>query len=270
MSLVKIESYSRYQEIVGMYGQRDCLSNDYLQNDAADLISTGHLYEVCGSKNAFLLVKKNGFWRLYYYLNDLQERLILIDEVMTTEILFRRALGEPADQISYLEGCGFQRHLVRDQYSAMYKDMMPAVDNEQIVIRPADTLQEIQCAFNLFNNSFDKFTGDYIPSEEYYDLLTTGSVLMAWDQESKATFLGALHQTVNSNVAWVSHLAVVKESRGKHIGKALLDTFVEINKRNEKTRYCLWVQHQNEVAVALYSQKGFKHNGKSSLSMIKK
>lgn len=269
MSPVRIESYSRYLDIVGQYARKGCFSNDYLQNEAADLVLNGSLYEMCGKENAFLLVNKGHFFRLYYYLNNLQEKLILKDMITTTEILFRSALGEPGDQIAYLEECGFHRHLIRDQYSAMYKDMALADLNDCVVIRPARTLQDMQCAFDLFNASFDELTGDFIPSDRYAEIMAAGDVLVALDKESEKFFLGALHQTVSNNIAWVSHLAVIKEARGRHVGKALLNAYVENNKVNEKSRYSLWVQHQNVAAVALYSQKGFKHNGKSSLSMIK-
>ena len=39
---------------------------------------------------------------------------------------------------------------------------------------------------------------------------------------------------------------------------------------SDKTRFMLWVQRQNAPAVSLYEKIGFKHNGKSSLSLIKR
>ena len=100
--------------------------------------------------------------------------------------------------------------------------------------------------------------------------MANGSVLLAWRREdNESRFLGALHQTVENNVAWVSHLAVKESARGHHVGQALLNAFVEQNMVTEKSRYMLWVQHQNENAVCMYEKKGFKYIGKSSLSLIK-
>lgn len=270
MMLKKIESFSRYQEIVEHYGQRGGVSNDYIQREAADLIVHDSLYEYCGVRNVFLLVKKDGFWRVYFYLNDLDEILTLEGEVLETEILFRGNHSELAEVVAYLEQCGFKRHLVRDQYAGIYKDLLPVSANEEIVVQPAQTLIGVQGAFELFNQSFDKYSGDYVSQEVYEELLANRSVLLAWHRhEDEARFIGALHQTVENNVAWVSHLAVKKSARGQHVGQALLDAFVERNMVTEKSRYMLWVQHQNTAAVSMYEKKGFKYLGKSSLSMIK-
>lgn len=270
MMLKKVESFSRYQAIVDLYGQRGSVSNDYIQREAADLIARDALYEYCGERNVFLLVKKDGFWRVYFYLNDFDEILSLQGEVLETEILFRGSLGEPADVVAYLERCGFRRHLVRDQYAGMYKDLRPALVNDEIVVQPAQTLAGVQGAFELFNQSFDKYSGDYVSPKVYEGLLANGSVLLAWRrQENEAHFMGALHQTVDNNVTWVSHLVVKEPARGHHIGQALLDAFVERNMVTEKSRYMLWVQHENEHAVSMYEKKGFKYLGKSSLSMFK-
>ena len=268
--LKKVESFSRYQEIVEHYGQRGCASNDYIQREATDLIAHDSLYEYCGERNGFLLVKKDGFWRVYFYLNDHNEILLLQGEVLETEILFRGNLGEPADVVAFLERCCFRRHLVRDQYAGIYKDLQPFRVNDEIVVQPAQTLAGVQGAFDLFNQSFDMYSGDYVSPEYYEGLLASGSVLLAWRRhEEESRFVGALHQTVENNVAWVSHLAVKESARGQHVGQALLDAFVERNMVTEKSRYMLWVQHQNSVAVSLYEKKGFKYLGKSSLSMIK-
>lgn len=270
MMLKKVESFSRYQEIADLYKQRGCASNDYIQREAADLIAHDSLYEYCGEKNVFLLVKKDDFWRLFFYLNDFEEILTLEGEVLETEILFRNNLGEPSDVVAYLERCGFKRHLVRDQFAGIYKDLLHDWVNDEILVQPAQTLAGVQCAFELFNQSFDKYSGDYVSPEVYERLLTTGSVLLAWNRyEGKSKFLGALHQTVENNVAWISHLAVMESARGRHVGQALLDAFVKLNMVTEKSRYMLWVQHENEAAVSMYEKKGFKYVGKSSLSMIK-
>ena len=270
MKLKKVESFSRYQEIVNLYGQRGCDSNDYIQREAADLIDHDSLYEYCGERNVFLLAKKDGFWRVYFYLNDFDEILSLQGEVLETEILFRGSLGEPAVVVAYLERCGFRRHLVRDQYAGVYKDFQPARVYDEIVVRPAQTLAGVQGAFDLFNQFFDKYSGDYVSSEIYERLLASGSVLLACHRhDDESRFLGALHQTIVNNVAWASHLAVKGSARGQHVGQALMDAFIERNKLTEKTRYMLWVQHQNTVAVRIYEKKGYRYLGKSSLSLIK-
>lgn len=267
MLLKKIETLTRYQEIVSRYGIKGCLTNDYIQRKAATLILHDSLYEYCEDNNAFLLVKKSGFWRVYYYINDLSKNIVIDREILTSEIIYRDMLREPIEQIEYLESCGFKPHLVRDQYSAMYKDLHITIPNDEIIIKLPQTKSDVHRAFELFNLSFDKFTGDYVPSELYDELFETSSVLLAWKKSgNEDVLLGALHQTVENGIAWVSHIAVRESARGKHVGQALLYAFVERNKVNENSRYMLWVQRRNEVAVNMYSQIGFKQNRKSSVS----
>ena len=223
MKLNKVNEFARYQIIVDKFKRKACLSNDYIYQEAADLITHDKLYEYCGENNAFLFVAKEGCYRLYYYLNDLAENCNFdVDENLVVEIIFRGNLGTPRDK--------------------------------------------------LFNNSFDHYSGDYIANEVHESLYTGGAILIAKDLHG--IFLGALHQTVERGVAWISHVAVVDNYRGHGVGQALLDTFIEQNANPDpdikpKSRYMLWVQTQNAVAVGMYQKKGFKYMNKSTISMIK-
>ena len=157
---------------------------------------------------------------------------------------------------------------MRDQYAAVYKDLAPAGSYDQVVVRTAVDLDEVQWACQLFNDLFDPYSGDFITDQMHRQLLDSGSILLAAD--ARGNRLGALHQTIERNVAWISHVAVVPDARGRHVGKALVDDFVERNHATDKSRYMLWVQQQNTAAVAMYRNKGFTCLGKSTLSLIRK
>ena len=135
-------------------------------------------------------------------------------------------------------------------------------------MRPSVDLDEVQWSSRLFNDMFDPYSGDFIPEQLHESLLEAGSILVAVDALGNS--VGALHQTVERNVAWISHVAVVPAARGRHVGKALVDDFVERNHATDKSRYMLWVQQQNTAAVAMYEKKGFTNLGKSTLSLIKR
>ena len=266
-----VANISEYQAIVEKYGQKGVRSNDYIQKDASDLIARETLYADCYDKNAFLFVKKDVGMRVYYYLNDLAELADFSQySDLVTEILFRREL--PQIEIEYFINCGFRVNLVRDQYAGMYKDLVynctlvPGVITEL-----ANNIDQVKTACELFNDSFDALSGDFIPESAYEGLLLSNSILIAWDIKKK-TIYGALHQVKEGSVNVIGHVAVIKEARGRGVGKALIDTFVEWNKNNEnteKTRYQLWVQRQNEAAVKMYQNKGFKYINKSTISLIK-
>ncbi len=257
-----------YTAIVEKYNQKGCFSNDYIQQEAADLIIHNALFAECYEKNAFLFVKKEAGMRMYYYLNDLQEKADFSElSDIVIEILFRKDI--PLQEVDYFLSCGFKQNLIRDQYCGVYKDMAMNVKFiGGVVIEPAKSLTAVKTACELFNSSFDKLSGDYIPEQAYSYLLQNGNIICAWDS-SKQHFLGALHQIKEKNVNWISHVAVCPHARGKGVGKALVDAFVEWNKDGDKTRYMLWVQRQNEPAVRMYVKKGLKYLNKSTISLIK-
>ena len=169
--------------------------------------------------------------------------------------------------MAFLERMGFKLNLVRDQYAAVYQDMAPAGEYSEVTVQPALDMSEVQWACQLFNVTFDRYSGDFIPKHQYEALLAAESILVAVDFVGNR--VGALHQTVERNVAWISHVAVMPAARGHHVGSALVDAFVERNRTSDKSRYMLWVQQQNDTAVAMYKKKGFTNLGKSTLSLIK-
>jgi GNAT superfamily N-acetyltransferase len=268
MKPTKIDIFERYQEIVDRYGVKGCKSNDYIQREAADLIIHDALYEYCGEKNAFLMVKKNGFWRVYYYINDPEEKLIYEGDELVTEIIFRGNLGEPTKEVNYLESCGFKRNLVRDQYFAKYASLTPPVLITGLSVESATRIEDVQWAIRLFNASFDKWSGDFIPDEMAECLLQEHAILIAKDMSDNR--LGALHLENKQGVTWLNHVAVVEQSRGMGVGRRLVEAYIEQGHVDANSRYVLWVQKKNLPAVNLYHKKGFTYMNKSTLSMIKR
>ena len=273
MKLSKVNEFVRYQAIVEQYKRKGCLSNDYIYTEAADLIIHDKLYEYCGVNNAFLFVVKEKCLRVYYYLNDLNETYCFnIKESFVAEIIFKGNVGTPNKEIEFLSKCGFRLNLRRDQYGGVYKDLQTPKLIGGVTVGKAATLDEVAFACELFNDSFDHYSGDYISKEVYESFYTGGAILIAKDSQGKIA--GALHQTLERGVAWISHVAVVENKRGQGVGQALLDTFVEWNSNKDSElknngRYMLWVQAQNTAAVRMYQKKGFKYMNKSTISMLK-
>lgn len=266
MKLEIIKNLSRYQEIVEKYRRKGCISNDYLYAEVADLVLKECLFECCQKDNAFLFLRKDKCWRVYYYLNDLSE-LFSFDEQenFVTEIIYRGNSGVSDSEMNYLVKCGFKPHLTRHLYCGIYNDLLISA-NTDFVVRKAISLDEVHMACELFNATFDPYSGDYIPDAMIPRLFADGDIWIATDEENH--FAGALHQTIDHGVSWVSHVAVSLAFRGRGIGRALLDAFVEFNHVDEKCRFMLWVQANNEPAVRMYQNKGFKYVNKSSLSML--
>lgn len=262
----KIESYEQYIQLVERYNRKGRFTNDYLQNEAADLIIHDRLFAVCGQDNALLLVLKEDFYRLYYYINNIEEKLELPENELVTEILFR---GEnaPEAEVKWLEGLGFKKNLVRDQYFAKYASLTQPILIEGVKIEIATTIEDALWAIRLFNATFDKWSGDYIPEEQAQLLIQERAVLIAKNLDG--TRLGALQFELRQGSCWLNHVAVVPEARGKKIGRGLTEAYIEQGHVDNNSRYMLWVQRQNASAVAMYRNKGFAPMNKSTLSMIK-
>lgn len=262
----KIETYEQYIQLVDRYNRKGRFTNDYLQNEAADLIVHNRLFALCGQDNALLMVQKEGFYRLYYYINNTEEQLELPESELVTEILFR---GEnaPEAEVKWLEEVGFKKNLVRDQYFAKYSSITAPVFLIDAKIELAQTVEEVRWAIRLFNDSFDKWSGDYISEEMCNHLFEQQQVLVAKDLSGK--LYGALQFEMRQGACWLNHVAVVPEARGKKIGRGLTEAYIAQGHVDDNSRYMLWVQRQNVSAVAMYRNKGFAPMNKSTLSMIK-
>lgn len=262
----QIKNYEEYVRLVERYNRKGRITNDYLQNEAADLIIHNSLFAVFGEDNVALLVQKDGFLRLYYYINNLDERLELPQGEYVTEILFR---GEnaPEAEVQWVENLGFKKNLIRDQYFAKYTSLTPAVPVNGLEITTATTEEDALWAIRLFNASFDKWSGDYIPEAMAQLLIYENAILMAKDTEGNR--LGALQLETIKGVTWLNHVAVVEEARGRGVGLGLVEAYIERGYVDDNSRYMLWVQRQNTPAVYMYKKKGFTPMNKSTLSMIR-
>lgn len=267
----QIKNSSEYFDIVDRYRRKGCLTNDYIQQDVEKLIRNEALFCECYENNAFFFVQKNAGMRMYFYINDISEIADFKDYgELVTEVLFRT--NYPAKEVDYLTACGFSVNLIRDQYAAIYSDLQPSnVNNPHVIVEPAQTMDVVELACQLFNKSFDRLSGDFIDDSKYPTLLQSNSILIAWDK-NKENILGALHQQKEGLVNVISHVAVFEQARGHGVGKALVDAFIERNKNTDKadkTRYQLWVQRLNNVAVRMYQSKGFHFTNKSTISLTK-
>ena len=264
---IKIESFEQYSQLVECYSRKGRITNDYLQNEVADLIIHDKLFAICGEDNAMLLVQKAGFQRLYYYINNLEEPIELPKNEYVIEILFR---GEnaPETEVKWLEGLGFKKNLIRDQYFGKYASLTQPVLINGLKTEVATEEADAVWAINLFNSTFDKWSGNFIPQDAAQMLIQEQALLIARDINGAR--LGALHLELKAGAMWLNHVAVVKEARGMGVGLGLVEQYIEEGHVNgDNSRYMLWVQRQNVPAVRLYKKKGFAPMNKSTLSMIK-
>lgn len=270
MRIDKVCSLDQLMELIGRYHKRDTISNFYMrEQELASLVRDGLLSESHFLENLLLFVKKEKGARVYFFLNNLSEELDLGDtHNLVMEILFKSNSGVLDEVVRYWEREGFSKNLVRDQYSGVYRDLTLREGVRGCKIEWAVDLSEVERACELFNGTFDKLSGDYVASGEFEGLLCGKQILIA--RSCGGTFLGALHLARERSVLRLSHVAVCPEARGRGVGSALVDEFIERGNREGMLRYMLWVQRQNVAAVSMYRTKGFIPTNKSTLSLIRK
>lgn len=272
MKLQKIGDISEYKRIEEKYKRKDCISNNYmLFAEVANLVDEKRLFAIYGENNVFIAAKKDKCYRLYYYINDLSEILFLDNSGMpySIEILFRGETSFPIREKSYLESCGFEQHIVREYFEAHSNDIqcLRPDSDEKLIISLAASKEEINYAFDLFNKTFDPYTGDYLSEEEILTFLKDNKLIIA---TYDARMVGALHYEIKNNTIWIAHLAVEERARGKHVAYNLVQRYIDMFLPKGRVRLALWVQQQNEVAKLLYQKFGFRYMNKSTVSFLKK
>ena len=266
----QITEYSEIVEIEQKYKVKGTATNNYILKEQYErLISDNALCVVANEKNCFLFVTKDIGTRIYYFINDMGEKADFSKySELVIEILFRGEL--PVAEMEYFLKCGFETNLVRDQYCLRFRELNPEMlgtDFSDIDIHFAETIEEAKMCVGLFNENFDRYSGNYIDPCKLLSLIENKNLYIAYNE---GILLGSLHVSKGgNNLYWMDHLVVTKEARGKHVATKLFIRYIFDVHENESTRYQLWTQHQNEIAVKMYKKIGFKYLGKSTLSMIK-
>lgn len=261
MNPQRIESVVQYNTFRDKYQHKSSLTNNYLLPDeVALLIASSKLSAVLGQRNCyFLAAQESGCKRLYYIINDVDE-LTELPHNIVCEILFRTPSGVPEADVTHLKRLGFQENLIRDQYSAK------VLDGKDVSPDYSADLTEAKKIARLFNDSFDKYSGDFISNEETQVLQNNKSLLVV---KEDGKLKGAMHITFLGSALWISHIAVYPEYRGQGIANKLMAMYFTLARQLGAKRLMLWVQRRNTAAVQMYNKYGFIPVNKSTISFIK-
>jgi len=266
MDLVK--DISILSQLIESCFKKGTLTNNYLMTGDFDrLVGENRLYLHAYNNNVLLLVRYEGFYRQYYYLNDLTQYPALnIPDPVVMEIIFRGIGNQPSDETAYWQASGFCEHLTRDNMFARFEQMtLPENYSGQVNIRYANESDAGFIHLQL-TSSLDKYTGDQLNMNQVTDAIHRKNILVAAVGGKSAGFLRFEHR---NGVVWLGHIVVDKNFRGEGVAKSLVGRYIVDNMQGAATRYQLWVINHNEGAVNLYRKFGFQYNNKSTLSLLK-
>lgn len=245
------------------------ITNNYLLWDAyQEFILNRQLFFLKTKSNLCFFVQKSDFFRLYYHINNADEKFDFeCDKPVTMEIIYRGEKNKPLPVIEYWENNGFKQHIVRENMAASYNQIrLPENKKTPVLIKLAESDKEILFSKELFEQTFDKYTGDILTLDETAHFAHIKNLLVAYDEER---LCGALQFEIKNNVVWIGHIAVSAGFRGKGIANELVKSYITINANQPNTRYQLWVMQDNPGAIGLYKKFGFIFANKTAASMLK-
>lgn len=269
MSLNKINSLGDLDLFFQKYFLKHTLTNNYvLAETYRQAINEEKLYYYETISNIFLLVEKESFYQLYFFINSLNEAVHLVTKKpITMEIVYRGALNKPLDLIGFWERNGFKEHLTRDNLSLTYgKINHIELNNPSFQLKYAETEKEAHLIRKLFEDSLDKYTGDLMSINEIKSFIEGKNIICAYINDQ---FCGALQFEVKINIIWLGHIATDLNYRGNGIANHLVRKYIEDNSRGDNSRYQLWVINDNIAAKSLYTKFGFIYTNKSTTSLLK-
>ena len=129
-----------------------------------------------------------------------------------------------------------------------------------------DDLSHADYLFKLISNTFDPYTGDILGKDEVIARIKDGKVLAVYEEGRP---VACLEFYLKGKVAWIGHIVVDQEKRGRGYGTLLVKSYIKMLFENGIRRFQHWVIASNVRAIEMYTKLGFAYGNKSSFSMLK-
>lgn len=268
----QIVSLPHLDELFEQFFLKQTLTNNYiLAKDYQQYIEEKRLWFTSEGDNVFFFLEKEGFFRLYYFLNEeASPYSTVVNLPVVLEILFRGDKKYPEQQVTFWQASGFKKHLRRDCYFLKASDATELGEQDMSVhgftMKKATSLQECKYAKQLIDNHLDPYTGDILSLQELEGFASRGYVYIAYQNETPC---GILQANLKNSVFWLDHIVVDQSFRGMGISKVLIDYFLQDGITKECSKFQLWVISDNLPAVNLYKKYNFRYLNKSTISMLK-
>lgn len=270
MNLIPISNISTLEKIIDEHTLENTLTNNYiLLQDFKNYIKEKRIFYWIGDSNLYLFIQKEGFYRLYYLVNNIDSKNYFSKHQIVLEILFRGNKDFPHSHIDFWKRNGFVSHITRDCYFLNADSIIPFENKKKkgVKIEPAKTREDIVFSKKLIDENLDFYTGDRLTLTEIENFSDRGSLFCAYKDD---LICGMLQANLKNNVYWLGHIVVHKDFRGLGLAHLLVNQYLEEGLRLKVRQFQLWVINDNIPAINLYKKKGFKYLNKSTHSLLKK
>ncbi len=268
----QVQTIDEAIELMEQFGGNQALSNNYmLQDELAAHIDSGQLFYLQQAQNAAFLLKKRGFYRLYYYLNVLSQPFeIVTGEPVVQEILYRGERHFPEKEVGFWKENGFQEHLGRDCYFAKPTEVAAFAEDTfletQISIESLHQAAHLEEARQMIEDYLDPYTGDILSLTEVQQYAQRNELFGVFAEGQLA---GILQAEFKQKTYWLGHMVVKAAYRGRKLSTLLLKHYFRQGLQLDCRQFQLWVINNNNSALSLYQKYGFQYLNKSTISLLK-
>jgi len=247
MIMNKINDYKEISPLIFKYFKRGVITNNFLTpKDYRCEISEGNFFYIADEDYLNLFVKRDNFFRLYFYVLDENVIFREIDAKIVCDIAgISETLLLNNNFIKALERVQLKYNSEKEGIASYFKAKKE--DAEEV--------------FKLMENCFDKYTG-YSPNLTQLKEECEEGVI--YKEVIDGRIAGVLRAGKSSKISSVKHLCVSEEFRGKGIAKKLCREFL-----NENTNAIVWTGKENTSAISLYKSLGFSESGLKSTVYMK-
>lgn len=251
-----IKSYEALAPLLSQQLRRGVRTNAFAGPDEYRReIAAGRLAVLEWGQGLLLFHRREGFWRLNFYLHEFALPTLELEEPVVLEIAHRAQDRPMQEATEFWQTQGFcplfERMRMQRPAMSAPETMAPGVR----LARPDDQTA-VQA---LLDSYYDKTLGCLPTVDELAQDIKEGAVLCA--EDSAGQLSGMLHLSLGRTSTEMRHFVVRDACRRQGIAQRLFDSY---QAHTQGKRSLVWVLADNRPAVTMYEKNGFHTDGWTS------
>ncbi len=237
---MRVEKFNRVEELEILKSYEGSITNDYMNTSLYEA-NIDRLYYIKGDMNFYVLIKREGYYKLYYYINDINEKFdakgTFVSELVSKEM----------DET--LENLGFELYKTRVRLRLNHKE--PYESSRVNYMYDADFI------YHALQN-FDEYSGERLDLDEVKERIDK-KLFIGIDG------IGFIEFSADAFKDSIEHFYIDPAKRGEGLGTEILRHY--LGSVSKKKRVNVWTDEVSR-AIKLYHKFGFKEDGLKSYVYI--
>lgn len=237
---MRVEKFKSLEELEILKSYEGSITNDYM-NTLLYEANIDRLYYIKGDMNFYVLIKREGYYKLYYYINDINEKFDakgpFVSEIVSKQM----------DET--LENMGFELYKTRERLRLNHKE--PYESSRVNYMDDADFI------YHALQN-FDEYSGERLDLDEVRERIDK-KLFVGIDGAGFIEFSTDVFKDA------IEHFYIDPAKRGEGLGTEILRHY--LGSVSKKKRVNVWTD-EGSRAIKLYHKFGFKEDGLKSYVYI--